>query len=122
MENKHTILTNTPTWNKSYGKQGEQLLRSGGHSASLDETNKYRGQCEQPNNHQMVTVMQQATLINMNINNMNHNRRTALERNPNGKQPKFHADIIQTEHKVCRVSSFFPKSGHLGTFALLKII
>ena len=39
MENKHT----------------EQLLKSGGHSASLDETDKYRGQCGQPNNHQVVT-------------------------------------------------------------------
>ena len=36
-------------------KQGEQLLRSGGHSASLDETNKYRGQCGQLNNNQVVT-------------------------------------------------------------------
>ena len=48
-------LTSTPTWNKSYGKQGEQLLKSGGHSASLDVTNKYRGQCGQLNKHQVVT-------------------------------------------------------------------
>ena len=69
---------NTPTWNKSYGKQGEQLLKSGCHSASLDETNKYRGQCGQPSGGHKV--MQQATLINLNLNDMNHNRRTALER------------------------------------------
>ena len=37
---------NTLTWNKSYGKQGEQLLKSGGHSASLDETIKYRGNAD----------------------------------------------------------------------------
>ena len=48
-------LTNIPTFNKSYGKQGEQLLKAGGHSASLDERNKYRRHCEQPNNHQVVT-------------------------------------------------------------------
>ena len=48
-------LTNTPTWNKSHGKQDEQLLKSGGRSASLDKTNTYRGQCGQPNNHQVVT-------------------------------------------------------------------
>ena len=35
-------------------KQGEQLLKSGGHSASLDKTNKCRGQCEQLN-FQVVT-------------------------------------------------------------------
>ena len=47
-------IPNTPSWNKSYGKQDEQLLKSGGHSASFDETNKYRGQCGQPNDHQVV--------------------------------------------------------------------
>ena len=57
MEYKHAIKTNTPTWNKSYGKQGEQLLKSGGHSASLDKTNKYKGQWGQPNNHQVVTKL-----------------------------------------------------------------
>ena len=55
MENKHTILNEYTNMDKSYGKQGEQLLKSGGHSASLDETNKYRGQCGQPNYHQVVT-------------------------------------------------------------------
>ena len=54
MENKHTIINKYTNMEQVYGKQGEQLLKSGGHSASLDETNKCRGQCGQPNNHQVV--------------------------------------------------------------------
>ena len=55
MENKHTILNEYTNMEQVLRKNGEQLLKSGGHSASLDETNKYRGQCGQPNNHQVVT-------------------------------------------------------------------
>ena len=74
--------------NKSYGKQGEQLLKSGGHSPSLDET------------------MQQATLINISLDDMNHNRTTALERsviNYRGAETSFTpatspsiTDVVQT--------------------------
>ena len=55
MENKHIILNEYTNMEQAYGKQGEQLLKSGGHSASFDETNKYRGQCGQLNNNQVVT-------------------------------------------------------------------
>ena len=51
MENKHAILNKYINMEQVLLKQGEQLLKSGGHSASLDETNKYRGL----NKHQVVT-------------------------------------------------------------------
>ena len=44
MENKHAIINKYTNMDKSYGKQGEQLLKSGGHSASLEEWSKW-SQC-----------------------------------------------------------------------------
>ena len=42
MKNSMKIKYVHHTCNKDHGKQGEQLLKSGDHSASLDKTNKMR--------------------------------------------------------------------------------
>ena len=60
----------------SYGKQGEQLLEWGGHSASLDKI-QCRGQCGQSKSGHKV--MQQANIIKMITNKYEPQQKHRLE-------------------------------------------
>ena len=63
----------------SYGKQGEQLFKWGGHSASLDKI-KYNAEGNADSRKSGHKVMQQANIINVITNKYEPQKSTALER------------------------------------------